>query len=128
MKKSNALRATALVATFVVTNAWATDGYFPHGFGMKSKGMGGAAVAVTDNAFAGINNPAASAWAGNRAELGVDLFMPKRSASREAPGMQGMLEGDIQSNGSVFAVLSLPITPRSMTGWLGVLRCTAMVA
>ena len=104
MKKNNALRAAALLAAFSVTNTWATDGYFPHGFGMKSKGMGGAAVAVTDNAFAGINNPAASAWAGNRAELGVDLFMPKRDASRKAPGMQGMLEGDIQSDGSVFAV------------------------
>lgn len=104
MKKNNALRAAALLAAFAATNTWATDGYFPHGFGMKSKGMGGAAVAVTDNAFAGINNPAASAWAGNRAELGVDLFMPKRNASRKAPGMQGMLEGDIQSDGSVFAV------------------------
>ena len=82
MKKNNALRAAALLAAFSVTNTWATDGYFPHGFGMKSKGMGGAAVAVTDNAFAGINNPAASAWAGNRAELGVDLAALK--ASREA--------------------------------------------
>jgi long-chain fatty acid transport protein len=59
---------------------------------------------VTDNAFAGINNPAASVWAGNRAELGVDVFMPKRSAERSAPGMGGVLEGDVKSNGSTFAV------------------------
>jgi long-chain fatty acid transport protein len=71
---------------------------------MKSKGMGGASVAVTDNAFAGINNPAASVWAGNRAEIGVDIFMPKRSAARSAPGLGGMLEGDIKSDGSAFAV------------------------
>ncbi|OYU10132.1 MAG: long-chain fatty acid transporter [Comamonadaceae bacterium PBBC1] len=105
MKKINTLRATVVAAVLVTGSAaWATDGYFPHGFGMKSKGMGGAAVAVTDNAFSGINNPAASVWAGNRAEIGVDIFMPKRSAARSAPGFGGMLEGDVKSDGSAFAV------------------------
>jgi long-chain fatty acid transport protein len=105
MKKINTLRATVVAAVLATGSAaWATDGYFPHGFGMKSKGMGGAAVAVTDNAFSGINNPAASVWAGNRAEIGVDIFMPKRSAARSAPGFGGMLEGDVESDGSAFAV------------------------
>ena len=105
MKKINTLRATVVAAVLATGSAaWATDGYFPHGFGMKSKGMGGAAVAVTDNAFSGINNPAASVWAGNRAEIGVDIFMPKRSAARSAPGFGGMLEGDVKSDGSAFAV------------------------
>jgi long-chain fatty acid transport protein len=36
--------------------------------------MGGASVAMTDNGFAGANNPAVAAWAGNRLELGVELF------------------------------------------------------
>jgi long-chain fatty acid transport protein len=59
MKKINTLRATVVAAVLATGSAaWATDGYFPHGFGMKSKGMGGAAVATTDNAFSGINNPA----------------------------------------------------------------------
>jgi len=104
MKNIHALRAT-VVATVLASSsvAWATDGYFPHGYGMKSKGMGGASVAVTDNAFAGINNPAASVWAGNRAEIGVDVFMPKRSAARSAQ-MGGMLDGDVKSDGSAFAV------------------------
>jgi long-chain fatty acid transport protein len=66
--------------------------------------MGGASVAVTDNAFAGINNPAASVWAGNRADLGVDIFMPKRSAARTAGLPGNALDGDIQSDGSAFAV------------------------
>jgi long-chain fatty acid transport protein len=105
MKHINTLRATVVAAVLATGSAaWATDGYFPHGFGMKSKGMGGAAVAVTDNAFAGINNPAASVWAGNRAELGVDMFMPQRSAARSAPGFGGMLEGDVKSDGRAFAV------------------------
>lgn len=105
MKKIHTLRATVVAAVLATGSAaWATDGYFPHGFGMKAKGMGGASVAVTDNAFAGINNPAASVWAGNRVDLGVDIFMPKRSAARSAPGFGGMLEGDVKSDGSAFAV------------------------
>lgn len=74
------LAAVAIMASPFA--AMATNGYTPHGVGIKSKGMGGASVAMTDNAFAGANNPAAAAWAGNRAEVGVDFFMPRRSMSR----------------------------------------------
>jgi len=63
-------------------SAFATDGYFSHGYGMKAKGMGGAATATSDDAFFGANNPAAAAFAGNRLDLGVDLFSPRREASR----------------------------------------------
>lgn len=80
------LAAVALVAAPCV-NAWATDGYFSHGYGMKAKGMGGASVAMTDNAFAGANNPAIAAWAGDRAEVGVDVFMPERSMERTGMGV-----------------------------------------
>lgn len=105
MKKNNTLRATVVAAVLATGSAaWATDGYFPHGFGMKSKGMGGASVAVTDNAFAGINNPAASVWAGHRADLGMDIFMPKRSAARTAGLPGNALDGDIRSSGSAFAI------------------------
>ena len=37
-----------VVATLLTTSslgAWATDGYFSHGYGIKAKGMGGASVA-----------------------------------------------------------------------------------
>lgn len=93
----NALRATVVVAGLLSGAAWATDGYFPHGYGMKALGMGGAAVAMTDNAFAGANNPATAAFAGNRAELGVNLFSPKRSAVT-ANGQGGLMETQSDSN------------------------------
>lgn len=83
MNKNKALRATAMASVLMSGAAWATDGYFPHGYGMKAMGMGGASVAMTDNAFAGANNPATAAFAGNRYELGVNVFMPKRGASEE---------------------------------------------
>ena len=101
MNKSNTLRISALAAALLSGSAWATDGYFPHGYGMKALGMGGASVAMTDNAFAGANNPATAAFAGNRYELGVNLFMPDRGASRTGAG--GM-NGDVDSGNKNFFV------------------------
>ena len=80
------------------TSAFATNGYFSHGYGMKAKGMGGASVAMTDNAFAGANNPAIAAWAGNRVELGVDVFMPKRGMERTGGTALGAISVDSDSN------------------------------
>lgn len=62
-------------------SAYATNGYFSHGYGMKAKGMAGASTAMSDDAFGGANNPASMAFAGNRLDLGVDLFSPRREAS-----------------------------------------------
>lgn len=63
-------------------SAFATNGYFSHGYGMKAKGKAGADTATADDAFFGANNPAAAAFAGNRLDLGVDLFSPRREAGR----------------------------------------------
>ena len=48
------------------------DGYFPHGYGMKAKGMGGASVAMANDSSGGANNPASMVWAGDRFDIGVD--------------------------------------------------------
>jgi long-chain fatty acid transport protein len=68
----------------MATGAQATNGYFSHGYGMKAKGMGGAATAMSDDAFGGANNPAAMVFAGSRMDLGADLFSPIREASNSA--------------------------------------------
>ena len=98
MNKINTLRATVIASALMAGAAWATDGYFPHGYGMKALGMGGASVAMTDNAFAGANNPATASFAGNRAELGVNVFMPKRAAD------EGMGTGYVESGSKTFFV------------------------
>lgn len=72
----------------------ATNGYFSHGYGMKAKGMAGASTANTEDAFFGANNPAAAAFAGNRLDLGVDLFSPIREASRSGGAINGSVESD----------------------------------
>jgi long-chain fatty acid transport protein len=82
MTKNNVLRATVMASALLTGAAWATDGYFPHGYGMKALGMGGASVAMTDNAFAGANNPATAAFTDSRADLGVNIFSPKRSVTQ----------------------------------------------
>lgn len=82
-------------------SAFATNGYFSHGYGMKAKGMAGASTANTDDAFFGANNPAAAAFAGNRLDLGVDLFSPIREASRTG---SGGLDGTSESDSNYFLV------------------------
>jgi len=62
--------------------ASATNGYFSHGYGMKAKGMAGAATATASDAFGGANNPASMVFVGDRLDVGVDWFRPIRSAER----------------------------------------------
>jgi long-chain fatty acid transport protein len=97
----NALRAAAaLTLGAALLPAHATNGYFPHGFGLKAKGMGGTAVALTHDAFSGVNNPASSAFVGNRWDLGGEVFMPKRSAT--VTTASGAVE--IESDKSAFLI------------------------
>lgn len=71
------------VAGFVLPGAaLATNGYFSHGYGLKAKGMGGAATATASDAMGGANNPASMVWVGNRMDVGIDWFSPIRSAKR----------------------------------------------
>lgn len=92
---------TPLCALLAAGSVHATNGYFPHGFGVKAMGMGGASVAMTDNAFAGTNNPAIAAWAGNRIEGGLTFFSPKRSMSRTGGGP---LDASVESGQNLFYV------------------------
>lgn len=110
------LAALAVVAG-PLTAAMATNGYFSHGYGIKAKGMGGASVAMTDNAFAGANNPAIAAWAGNRVELGLDFFMPSRSMERT--GSTGGLNASVSSDSNLFFVPEFAYN-RAVSDQLGV--------
>ena len=93
-----ALLATALPAL-------ATNGYFSHGYGLKAKGMGGASTAMTVDTFGGANNPASMVWTGGRLDVGVDVFMPKRSASRQgSTGFGGAYDGNSESGSNAFLV------------------------
>ena len=93
------------VAGFALPGAaMATNGYFSSGYGMKANGMGGAATAMSDDAFGGANNPASMVFAGDRLDLGVTLFSPRRSASRTGTAAGGALNGDVSSDSNYFPV------------------------
>ena len=62
-----------------MSSAYATDGYFADGYGMKAEGMGGVGIALPQDALAAANNPAGMVMVGNRVDLGADLFEPSRS-------------------------------------------------
>ncbi|MHB0983848.1 MAG: OmpP1/FadL family transporter, partial [Thiobacillus sp.] len=99
-------------------SAYATNGYFSHGYGLKAKGMGGAATASSDDAFGGANNPASMAFAGNRFDLGADLFNPNRSASRTG---LGPLDMSVDSDSEYFLIPEFGMTKQmSSTLALGV--------
>ncbi|WP_290891408.1 outer membrane protein transport protein [Arenimonas sp.] len=83
--------------------AWATNGYFPHGYGLKAKGMGGTSLALAQDSLGGATNPAAMVWAGNRADLGLDAFAPKRDAERSGAGF-ATLNGQVSSDKELFWV------------------------
>jgi long-chain fatty acid transport protein len=81
------IRAGALAAGIALTGpAMATNGYFQIGYGAKSTGMAGAAVANPQDTLAGAANPAGMAHVGEGFDVGFRLFSPVRSASLACPG------------------------------------------
>jgi long-chain fatty acid transport protein len=90
-------------AALAALPAWATNGYFPHGYGLKAKGMGGASLATAQDSLGGATNPAAMVWAGERVDLGIDGFSPKRDAERSGAGF-ATLNGQVASDKELFWV------------------------
>ena len=76
--KRNVVLALAVAAAVSAPTAFATNGYFQHGYGVKAQGMGGAGVAYPQDALAAATNPAGMALIGNRWDLGMSLFRPIR--------------------------------------------------
>jgi long-chain fatty acid transport protein len=70
--------AVAILA-FPATSS-ATNGYFSHGYGIKAKGMGGAGIALPQDALAAAINPAGMVLVGNRLDVGLDWFHPVRGS------------------------------------------------
>ncbi len=67
-----------LLTIIAAANAHATDGYFAHGYGVKSQGMGGVGIALPQDALAAASNPAGLGLVGDRIDFGVTWFRPQR--------------------------------------------------
>ena len=72
------------IAVLFTTSTHATNGYFTHGIGVKNKAMAGAGTASPDEAIASAVNPASAVLVGDRLDIGVSLFSPRRSYESSA--------------------------------------------
>ena len=88
-----------LLAALAATNANATDGYFAHGYGVKSQGMGGVGIALPQDSLAAAANPAGMGLIGDRVDFGVTWFRPQRET--EITGTPfGFADGKYDANDS----------------------------
>jgi len=69
-----------LLIFLATTDASATDGYFSHGYGVKSQGMGGVGIALPQDALAAATNPAGMGLIGDRVDFGLTWFRPVRES------------------------------------------------
>lgn len=90
-----------LFAFFAGANAQATDGYFAHGYGVKSQGMGGVGIALPQDAIAAASNPAGFGLVGDRVDFGVTWFRPIRESEisgNAGPANNGTFKGNDTKN------------------------------
>ena len=95
-------RIAALIAIAAASgSAFATNGYFAHGYGIKAKGMAGVGIALPQDSLAAASNPAGMVMVGDRLDVGVDWFKPNRGAEivgAGAPGANGTYDGNGDSS------------------------------
>jgi long-chain fatty acid transport protein len=113
MKFSKQLIACAVVAGLAAPmSAFATNGYFSHGYSAKSKGMAGGGSALPQDAMIAADNPAGMVKVGERMELGLSLFSPSprgyKATTSGAPdptsGDFVLLDGDYESDNDFFLI------------------------
>lgn len=101
-----ALAALCVALAAVPCAALATAGFFQNGYGLKAKGMGGAAAAFPQDALVAATNPAGMVWVGNRLDIGVEQFDADRGSTISGNNMG--LSGSRDANGiRRFAVAEL---------------------
>lgn len=102
------LISTVCSALLVLPSAaMATNGYFSHGYGTKSKGLAGGGVALPQDAMASATNPAGLAYVGDRFDLGLALFSPIRGYSAPASNVfpsSGTSGESVESSKNLFYI------------------------
>lgn len=78
-------------------SAFATNGYFSHGYGQTAKGMGGAGIAYPQDTLAAATNPAGMVHVGNRMDIGLEIFAPDRGFSYAGGSPDGNGDGAMES-------------------------------
>ncbi|MEZ0232298.1 MAG: OmpP1/FadL family transporter [Methylophilaceae bacterium] len=89
-------KVLTLTLLFSATNAYATDGYFTHGYGIKSQSAGGVGIALPQDAIAGATNPASISWVEDQFYVGATWFRPQRES--EITGSLAPVNGTYDAN------------------------------
>ena len=98
-------------AMLLASSAMATNGYFTHGTGTANKALGGAGMALPQDALAGANNPASAVEAPEENTLSLAIFNPSRQYTVNGvpsgyPQTFGLTPGTVQSGTDYFAMPS----------------------
>ncbi len=104
MKPNSSLCLVALVALAIAValfapSAYATNGYFQHGYSLNEGSIGGAGVAYPQDCMAAATNPAGMVLIGNCVNFAVTGFRPQRSATISGSGVPGA-NGAYDGNGT----------------------------
>ncbi len=90
MKFSKKLIACAVAAGLAAPmSAFATNGYFAHGYSIKSKGLAGGGSALPQDAMVAADNPAGMVKVGKRMDLGLSIFSPSSRGYTVSGGFSG---------------------------------------
>ena len=101
MQKQHVVLISGLAMGLLAPAAQATNGYFTHGYGVKSQGMGGVGIALPQDALAAASNPAGMGLIGDRVDFGITWFRPQRESEISGnifPGVNGTYEADDSEN------------------------------
>ena len=100
---------TALSLSSLTVNA--TNGYFAHGYGARSKAMAGTGVAFSQDAVAGALNPAGLVYVGNSVDVELEFFSPLRKYTVEGGptpvSVFPLNSGTVNSDSDIFAIPTL---------------------
>jgi long-chain fatty acid transport protein len=107
---------TSLLLVTLLSNSFATDGYFSTGSGTRNKGMAGVGISFLTNPFSAANNPAGIGFASRfQLEVGVGLFNPNRQytvtgAPTASPFTFGLTSGTVESDSRYFIIPTVAAT------------------
>jgi len=86
------------------TSAYATEGYFQHGYGARHKALGGAGVADSRDATATALNPGGLVHADNEVEASASLFSPWREFNGGGAPAAFTPIGEVESDSNYFLI------------------------
>jgi long-chain fatty acid transport protein len=99
------LKLAAVVAGLAaVSTTSATTGYFALGYSAKAMGLAGAVVSNPQDSASLAVNPAGITAIGERADVGLRFFMPKREAELETSAYGATFDVDDKSRRNLFLI------------------------